>query len=176
MSPKPTPTSQEKMNAHVVSLGLNRKILPVISRITGIWEKGSQTNCASQKCMFRECTNKEKNIFKQERKGRAEEALKEEIKEEVKEEVEEEVKKVKSSEPLIDYKYWDDTDTTEEESWSSIANKCRNAAEKNQRLKRVDELTKISDVLAAEMLEPAYGLTTAAVLSGFDAAWTEAQE
>ena len=71
----------------------------------------------------------EKQISKQERKRRAEEALKEEIKEEVKEEVEEEVKKVKLSEPLIDYKDWDVTDTMEEESWSSIANKCRNAEE-----------------------------------------------
>ena len=60
----------------------------------------------------------------------------------------------------------------EEES----SNKCRNAEEENQRLKKVEELTKISDVLAAEVLEPANGLTTAAALSGFDAAWTEAQE
>ena len=77
----------------------------------------------------------------------------------------------------LDYRDWDATETTEEESWSEIAKKCKTVEEENEQLKtRVNELKKISEVLAAEMLETAIGVSTAAALSGFDMAWAEEQQ
>ena len=72
----------------------------------------------------------------------------------------------------LDYRDWDATETTEEESWSEIAKKCKTVEEENEQLMtRVNELKKkISEVLAAEILEPAIGVSTAAALFGFDTA------
>ena len=61
--------------------------------------------------------------------------------------------------PGLDYRDWDETETTEEERWSEIAKQCNTLEAENEQLKtRVNELKKISEVLAAEMLELAIGV------------------
>ena len=126
--------------------------------------------------MYREVTCKEKKIFKDDRKRRVNESLKQEIKEEVKEQKTASTEQPLESLTLVDYRDWDSTETTEEESWSVIAKRCKTTEEENERLKKkVEELKKISDVLAADMLEPNLGVPTAAALSGFESDWTEAQ-
>ena len=131
--------------------------------------------------MYREANSKEKKEFKAEKRRREEEGLDrvQQDKEGLNQEQEHKaIPTVTNTMGLgLDYRDWDETETTEEESWSQIAKKCKSVEEENEQLKtRVNELKKISEVLAAEMLEPAIGVSTAAALSGFDTAWAEEQQ
>lgn len=90
----------------------------------------------------------------------------------------EERKRKRASEPLtldsLDYRDWDVTDTTEDQSWSEVAKKLKTVEDENTNLKkRVEELTRINEVMAADMVEPTIGVPFEAALSGFDATWRE---
>ena len=116
--------------------------------------------------MYREANNKEKKEFKAGEWRREEEGLDRGVQQY------KAIPTVTNTMGLgLDYRDWDATETTEEESWSEIGKKCNTVEGENKQLKtRANELKKILEVLAAEMLEPAIGVSTAAALSGFDTA------
>ena len=109
--------------------------------------------------MYREAINKEKKEFKAEKRRRYEEGLDRGVKQD-KEGLNREVQQDKAIPTVtnttglgLDYRDWDATETTEEESWSEIVEKCKTIEEENEQLKTsVNELKKISKVLAAEIL------------------------
>ena len=63
---------------------------------------------------------------------------------------------------------------TEEESCGEMSKKLKTAEEENQKLRqRILELETAADIMATDLEEPALGVLHEAVLSGFEASWTE---
>ena len=78
---------------------------------------------------------------------------------------------------VLDYTDWDMTETTQDESWGVVAKKAKNMEDENNILKKkVEELTRINDILAADIETPNCGVPFEAALSGFEATWAEEQE
>ena len=74
----------------------------------------------------------------------------------------------------LDYRDWESTETTEEESWGVMNKKLKTAEEENQTLRqRIGELETAADIMARDLEVPAVGVPREAALSGFEAAWTE---
>ena len=109
--------------------------------------------------MYREATQNERNRHKKERKAW--------------------IKRRASSagDPMaftLDYRDWESTETSEEESWGVVNKKLKTAEEENEKLRqRIGELETAADIMATDLEELAVGVPREAALSGFEAAWTE---
>ena len=78
---------------------------------------------------------------------------------------------------FLHYTDCDMMQTTQDESWGVVVKKAQIMEDENNILKKkVETLTMINDVLAADIETPNCGVPFEATLSGFEASWAEGQE